>query len=89
MVGLVILSSSAMATAGYMWPPVPPAAKTTRRVSAASFWVVGICSFDCSRERQQSSLRDLDLGFSCSVRGKEEEREELNSEYGGFGESER
>lgn len=31
-VGLMILSSSAMATAGYMWPPVPPAAKTIRRV---------------------------------------------------------
>ena len=59
--GLVILSSSAMATAGYMWPPVPPAAKTTRRVSVASFCVVGICSFGCwcSRERQQRSLRDL------------------------------
>ena len=59
--GLVILSSSAMATAGYMWPPVPPAAKTTRRVSVASFCVVGICSFGCwcSRERQQRCLRDL------------------------------
>jgi hypothetical protein len=59
-VGLAILSSSAMATAGYMWPPVPPAAKATRRVLAASLWVVGICSFACClMERQQRSLGDL------------------------------
>jgi len=52
-----------MATAGYMWPPVPPAAKATRRVLAASFWVVDICSFEsfacCLTERQQRSLEDL------------------------------
>jgi len=64
-VGMTILSSSAMATAGYMWPPVPPAAKATRRVLAASFWVVDICSFEsfacCLTERQQRSLEDLQL----------------------------
>ena len=43
-----------------------------------------VCVYERERERAC-----LDLGFSCSVRGKEEEREELNSEYGGFGESER
>lgn len=52
-VGLVFLSSSAMATAGYMWPPVPPAPKTTRRLSTAAFWVVRVWSLDCFRDRQK------------------------------------
>lgn len=44
--GLMILSSSAMATAGHMWPPVPPAAKTIRRVLSFSRLVSVLESLD-------------------------------------------
>lgn len=52
--GWASLSSSAMATAGYMWPPVPPAAKSTRRFSpeTASSWAVMVFSLDCFSDRQ-------------------------------------
>lgn len=68
--GLVVLSSSAMATAGYMWPPVPPAAKTTRRLSngTASFWEARVWSLDCFRERQKVTLKLKVLTWLCFVK---------------------
>ncbi|KAM2146113.1 hypothetical protein ACFX1R_049594 [Malus domestica] len=58
-----------MATAGYMWPPVPPAAKTTRRLSTTAFWVARAWLLDCCRDKQKVIFNFKVLGFAKGVAG--------------------
>lgn len=80
MLGFDTLSSSAIATAGIMWPPVPPAANTTLRLFLVgllgSCGVIWLSFVDSFIDRQHKILKDLCLVERERREGGEGEGEE-------------